>query len=344
MLPFISAAIPGIGGILRTEPEDFIVQEIPAYEPSGEGEHLILEITKRQVTTQAIANELSRLLGCDLDAIGFAGMKDRQAVTTQRFSVPSIQDASAKLKECSAKIKILGLHRNKIRKGHLLGNSFRIRIRQAHPDWQKRCQEIEALINAQGFPNFYGPQRFGRDGSNAAIGEKALKTGKLFGPKWRKWLMISALQSQLFNEYLCQRIADGLFAAALPGDVFGHLPRGGVFVSNSPSEEQPRLDSFEISPMGPIYGYKMMKAQGQAWLREEMILKKHDIDLDSFRVLKAEGSRRRTRLRPANFHIEIQDGDPVFCVELPSGTYATVFLNEFMKTADCQGEETDIED
>ena len=343
MLPFISDSVPGIGGVLRTEPEDFIVQELPAYEPSGEGEHLIIEITKRQITTQAIAGELARLLECPLDAVGFAGMKDRQAVTTQRFSVPA--DAAVdKLQECSAQVRILGLHRNKIRKGHLLGNRFRIRVRQAHPDWKSRCQEIGSLLASRGFPNFYGPQRFGREGGNAAIGEKALKTGKLFGPKWRRWLMISALQSQLFNEYLCQRIADGLFSTALSGDVFGHLPRGGVFVSTAPEEEQPRLDSFEISPMGPIYGYKMMKAKDRALRREEDLLAARGIDLESFRALKAEGSRRRIRLRPENFYLETQDGDPLFCVDLPAGTYATVFLNEFMKTADCQGEESDIDD
>lgn len=343
MLPFISSAIPGIGGLLRTEPEDFIVQELPAYEPSGEGEHLILEITKRQITTQAIANELSRLLGCSQDAVGFAGMKDRQAVTTQRFSVPANSDP-AKLQECSASVKVLGLHRNKIRKGHLAGNRFRIRVRQAHHDWPKRCQDISSLLCEKGFPNFYGPQRFGREGSNATIGEKALKTGKLFGPKWRKWLMVSAIQSLLFNEYLCQRIDDGLFATAISGDVFGHLPRGGVFVSTSPAAEQPRLDRFEISPMGPIYGYKMMPAQDQAALRESAVLAAHDLTLDAFRALKAEGSRRRLRLRPQNLSIETQEGDPVFCVDLPAGTYATVFLNEFMKIEECQGEEDDIDD
>ncbi|MBQ7567445.1 tRNA pseudouridine(13) synthase TruD [bacterium] len=338
MLPFISASVPGIGGSLRCCPEDFIVQELPAYEPCGDGEHLILEITKRQITTQAIANELARLLNCPLDAIGFAGMKDRQAVTTQRFSVPATVNADA-LADCSAQVRILGQHRNKLRKGHLLGNRFRIRVRNSHPDWEKRCQDISAILSAHGFPNFYGPQRFGREGSNAAIGEKALKTGKLFGPKWRKWLMISALQSQLFNEYLVQRINDGMFETALEGDVFGHLPRGGVFVSLEPDKEQPRLDQFEISPMGPIFGYKMMPAQNQAAIREQAILEAHGLNLSDFRSLKAEGSRRRMRLRPENFSIEKLDGDPVFCFDLPSGTYATILLNEFMKTDSGSDEE-----
>ncbi len=342
MLPFISHDIAGIGGLLRTEPEDFIVQEIPAYEPCGEGEHLIIEVTKRQITTQAISTELAHLLSCSPEAIGYAGMKDRQAVTTQRFSIPATASLST-LESCSGQVRVLGLHRNKIRKGHLLGNRFRIRIRKAHPDWKARCQSISQCLNAHGFPNFYGPQRFGREGNNAAIGAKALRTGKLFGPKWRKWLMISALQSQMFNDYLTRRLQDGLFETALEGDVFGHMPRGGVFLSLKPQEEQPRIDRFEISPMGPIFGYKMMATESLAHQREQALLEEQDIQLEDFRRLKAEGSRRRIRLTPQDLAIEEEEGDPVFSFELPAGTYATVFLNEFMKIEDCPGEEQDAE-
>ena len=342
MLPFVSASIPGIGGVLRTEPEDFIVQEIPAYEPGGEGEHLIIEVTKRQITTQAVVGELTRLLGCTPDAIGYAGMKDRQAVTTQRLSLP-FTAAETDFGGCTFQVKKLGLHRNKIRKGHLVGNHFQIRVRQAHSEWKERTQEIAACLNRSGFPNFFGPQRFGREGSNASIGEKALRTGKLFGPKWRKWLMISALQSQLFNEYLAQRLADGFFATALEGDVFGHLPRGGVFMSTQPQEEQPRLDRFEISPMGPLFGYKIMATSSLAAEREQAVLDAHDIKLEDFRPLKAEGNRRRIRLKPQNLQIEEREGDPVFSFDLPAGTYATVFLNEFMKVEDCPGEEQDAD-
>ena len=342
MLPFISQAIPGIGGVLRTEPEDFQVEEIPAYEPSGEGEHAILQVTKRQITTQAIANELSALLHCESDSIGFAGMKDRQAVTVQRFSVPASADLSL-LQNCSAQVKFLGYHNNKIRKGHLVGNRFQIRVRGANPDWHARCRDIEELLNSTGFPNFYGPQRFGREGNNAAIGEKGLKTGKLFGPKWRRWLMISALQSELFNQYLMRRLADGLFSTAIKGDIFGRLPKGGVFMSEDPSAEQPRLDNFEISPMGPIFGYKMMAAGHEALERERALLDERGIALESFRPLKAEGNRRRIRLRPQNLTLDSIEGDPLFRFELPAGTYATVFLNEFMKADDCSAEEQDAD-
>ena len=328
--------------MLRTEPEDFTVNELPAYEPSGEGEHLIVEITKRQITTQAIAQELARLLECSPDDVGYAGMKDRQAVTTQRFSIPAAADIS-KLSGCSAPVKIIGRHSNKIRKGHLTGNRFQIRVRGAHPDWKARCLAVQEYLNGHGFPNFYGPQRFGREGSNAEIGEKGVRTGRLFGPKWRRWLMISAFQSQLFNEYLTQRIQDGLFERALEGDVFGRLPRGGVFVSASPYDEQPRLDRFEISPMGPLFGCKLMRAAAQAAEREQAILDAHGIGLEDFRPLKAEGSRRRIRLRPQALSIDAVDGDPLFSFELPAGTYATVFLNEFMKVSECDGEEQDAE-
>lgn len=315
---------------MRSLPEDFKVQEIPAYEPSGEGEHLFLEVTKRQITTQAVIAELAHTLDIPSGDIGYAGMKDRQAVTTQRISVPAVAWPKSH-PDFTFKFKILGLHNNKLRTGHLKGNHFQIRLRQASPEWPELVSQISDELKIKGFANFYGPQRFGRDGNNAEVGLKALRSGKIFGPKWRKWLIISALQSELFNSWLNRRIEDGLFSVALKGDVFGKLPQGGIFYSQNPEEEQPRLNNFEISPLGPIFGYKMFKAKDEALEREKAILDEYSIDLEQFRVLKAEGSRRKIRLHIEGLQIAEEDGDPVFSFALPAGSYASVFMGEFMK-------------
>lgn len=336
MLPFITDEIPGIGGTLKRGPEDFEVAEMPAYEPSGNGEHVILEISKRSITTLAAINELAQKLEINAEDIGYAGMKDRHAVTVQRVSVPATADLG-KLSDMSFAVKALGLHDSKIKRGHLRGNRFAIRIRGAATDWKQKAADILALLNERGLPNFYGQQRFGRMGTNARDGERAIRQGFLRGPKWKRKLMISAFQSLLFNRWLERRIADGLFAKALKGDVFGRLPEGGVFLSMDPSAEQPRLDVFEISPMGPIFGHKMMKTKDEAAAREEEILASTATDdlpaitPDELKKMKAQGSRRRCRLKPEITLDEI-GGDPLFRFELPAGSYATVLLGEFMKT------------
>ena len=376
MIPYITEGLPGIGGSMRTLPEDFRVEEIPAYEICGCGEHLFLEITKRQITTQAAVKELAEFLGADTKDIGYAGMKDRQAVTAQRLSLPAaswpekllntsreniVRLASAPGGEgaeadtaslfappdnLTFKVKILGLHNNKLRTGHLSGNRFTIRLRGVRSDWREKAEPIAEALRERGFANFYGPQRFGREGNNAEIGLKGLQTGKLFGPKWRKWLMISALQSQLFNEWLERRIADGLFGRALCGDVFGKLPQGGIFYSLDPEAEQKRLDSFEITPMGPIFGGKMFKAQEEALKRENEILEKYGIELSAFKALKADGSRRRARLKIEDLRISEAEGEPVFSFTLPAGSYASVLMGEFIKedlSASESGEEETCE-
>lgn len=330
MLPYVTSDLPGLGGVLRTEPEDFVVEEVPSYEPSGEGEHLYLELTKRAITTPAMAGEVARALGVSNAEVGYAGMKDRCAVTTQRLSVPADCDPE-RLRDLPYGIRVLGRHGNKLRRGHLAGNRFRIRVRQAAPDWKPRAEAVAAVLRLRGWANFYGPQRFGLEGKNARAGENGVRTGKLFGPMWRRWLMVSAFQSELFNRYLAARLADGLFDRVLQGDICGRLPRGGVFLSEDPSAEQPRLDSFEISPMGPMFGHKMMQAGGEARAREQALLDSIDLRLEDFRKVKAEGSRRRFRLPLGDFAVEEVEGDPVFTFELPSGSYATVLLDEFMK-------------
>lgn len=353
MISYISENLPGIGGRMRTCPEDFDVAEIPAYDISGDGEHLFLEITKKQITTQAAISELAGILNCKSSDIGYAGMKDRQAVTTQRISVPAeiwpeeLHRTENGKEEFSIPegltftAKVLGRHNNKLKTGHLRGNRFKIRVRGAAENWKELTEPIRKAITERGFANFYGPQRFGRSGDNAQIGLKALHGEKLFGPKWRKWLIVSALQSELFNVWLSRRIKDGLFETALCGDVFGKLPQGGIFYSTEPQNEQPRLDAFEISPMGPIFGFKMFKAKEEALRREEEVLELYGIKTEDFRVLKAEGSRRRARIKAEDLHIETAEGDPVFCFTLPSGSYASVFMDEFMKNSAAAADEAE---
>lgn len=374
MIPFISEGIPGIGGRLRQEAEDFVVREVPGYEPTGSGEHLFIEVTKKNLTTEQVRTALVHCLGITSDDVGYAGKKDRMAITTQLMSIPSnsalekladIQEqVQAEYPNCALSVTPVAQHDQKLRIGHLSGNRFTIRVRQANRDWPALVEQTQQALAALGVANFFGLQRFGRRGDNARFGENAVRGKFVAGPKWQRRLLVSAFQSELFNRYLSWRIRDGLFGRALVGDVFGRLPSGGVFLSRDPQAEQPRLDSFEISPMGPIFGYKMMKCAEQAAEREEQVLRSIEnrsgaevsatedgevsalaqITLEDFRKAKAKGSRRRFRLAMPQLGIEEFEGDPVFSFELPSGSYATVFLNEFMKTDSLGCKEREIVD
>lgn len=332
---YVSAAFPGTGGRLKSEPEDFVVVELPAYEPAGEGPHRYLEVTKRDLTTPELVRRVARALELRADDIGYAGMKDRQAVTTQRLSIPEGPDLAALAGvDNLLEVRDLGLHHNKLRRGHLRGNRFRVRIRQAQAE---RAEPIRAYLQQHGWPNRFGTQRFGHEGDNLEGGLKILREGKSRLPGWKRDLLVSSVQAELFNRYLEQRLAEGTFEQVLAGDVCGKLPAGALFTVTEPAAEQPRLERFEISPTGPIFGFKMMAAAEEAGRREAALLEQAGLGLESFRPARAPGSRRRMRLPLEGFRLEEEGDDLVLEFELPAGSYATVLLEEFVKSGELMG-------
>ncbi|MBI3927132.1 MAG: tRNA pseudouridine(13) synthase TruD [Armatimonadetes bacterium] len=331
---YVSQPLPGVGGRLKAEPEDFELREVPAYEPAGEGPHRYFEITKRDRTTREVVEELAGALGIPPGDIGYAGLKDRRALATQRISLPAAAAGpEAGLEKVSGVLayRSLGCHHNKLRRGHLLGNRFRIRIRDVVAAAPERARAIQESLSRTGWPNFFGQQRFGRAADNAAAGREVLRTGRLRGPRWKRDLLLSAFQSELFNRVLKERIRRGDFLQILPGDLCARLPAGGMFAVESPQAELPRLKAFEISPTGPIFGYKMRCPQDAAWELERQVLEEEGLSLDSFRPARLPGSRRRLRLPLEEFQWEAQGSDLLVSFFLPGGSYATVLLEEFMK-------------
>jgi len=325
---YLTSDLPGTGGRLRAEPEDFRVWERPAYEPCGSGPHRYFDLTKRGDTTPFAIDSLARQLGVPARDIGYAGLKDRHAVTTQRISLPAEVDWTP----AADRLEHLGLHTNKLKRGHLWGNRFEIRVRDVHPAGAARAQAIAARLTAHGWANFYGVQRF--SSSNAEQGRRLLAGEKFRGPRWKADLLISAVQSELFNAWLEARCREGCFERILPGDVCAKLPAGGMFVGQ-PETEQERLDRFEITHTGPIFGSRMRAAEGAAAELEARVLAESGLTLKSFR---APGSRRRARL-PFAGSVEAEGADLIFRFELPAGSYATVLLGEFMKTGETVEEE-----
>ena len=174
----MTADLPGIGGRIKVNPEDFEVEEIPAYEPAGEGDHLFLWIEKRGMGAEYFTRQVAQRLGVPVGAIGTAGMKDRHAVTRQWVSAPV--EAEARLPQLEGEgLRVLRVsrHGNKLKAGHLHGNRFRILIREPNPvsDLADRVTAIVERLRQNGLPNFYGPQRFGRDGETLHLGLALLR-------------------------------------------------------------------------------------------------------------------------------------------------------------------------
>ena len=171
-LPHVTAACPGSGGRLKVDPEDFRVDELPAYLPSGAGPHLYLHVEKRGRTTRDVVRALARALGVGEREVGYAGLKDRAAVTTQWLSFPVARDPDpAALAGDGYRVLAASRHQNKLRPGHARGNAFEVAVRGGD---LAAAQRAAAALARAGLPNYYGPQRFGHGGANAALGRALL--------------------------------------------------------------------------------------------------------------------------------------------------------------------------
>lgn len=399
-LPHLTRDLPGIGGVLRQHPEDFEVHELPLYPASGDGEHVLCEIEKKGLSTFDAVDRLARALDANPRDIGFAGMKDADAVTRQHLTIPRVDVEKALAVEAHG-IKVLSAarHRNKLRLGHLAGNRFVIKVRETESNAVDVARPILDRLATTGMPNFFGEQRFGRRGDNHLVGAALLsgdanqviklllgtpiknvdpsnvfearrffeagdyeaamakwprssgierrvlarfintgsakKAMQLVEPKLKR-LWVSALQSRLFNDVVEVRL-DAL-GQLLEGDLAYLHDRGACFTVEDVAKEQPRADAFEISPTGPMLGYRMTLPQGAALAVEQAIYDRYGLDRESFKRPDLEGGkgdRRPIRVRPTETSLTsgTDEHGPFVAVgfTLPPGSFATVVMGEIMK-------------
>ncbi len=338
--PPATADLPGIGGTIRARPEDFVVEEIPAYEPDDapDGPHVLFWIEKRGRTTDDAVRAVARACGVPVGAVGVAGKKDRHAVTRQRLSVPAEAAAGlARLDEPD--LHVLGTprrHRNKLRIGHLRGNRFTVTVRDVAlpPDAaEARLSAKKTALEAHGgIENRYGVQRFGKDASNAAKGLARLREGRV-----RKGdIVVSAGQSVLFNHYLLARRLDGALRTAEAGDVVQRADTGGMFVCDDPDEVTARLRAGAAVLTGPMFGSRMRAppAGTPAAAREARTLAWGDVPAERLAALRraVPGTRRRLLVPVGDLAWTAQPEGAGCTVtlsfRLPAGSYATVLLDE----------------
>jgi tRNA pseudouridine13 synthase len=349
--PLWTADLPGIGGRLKSVPEDFEVEEIPAYEPSGSGEFIYLWLEKRGMGAEYFARQVARRLDLAPGEVGTAGLKDRQAVTRQMVSVPArVEDRLDRLEGEGIRVLRVSRHGNKLRPGHLHGNRFRVLIRDADPapNLEGHLTALRDRLRQEGVPNFYGPQRFGRDGETLRLGlalvrrepPPALPSGKrpnLRNPFLRK-LALSAAQAALFNHYLSRRLGDRLVRRVLPGDVMAKWPVGGMFVASDVAREQARFDARETVTAGPIFGRKTFPAAAEAAAREAAVLAEAGLTAASFAGFGklVLGTRRHNLVYVPDLAAAVEPDGVRMIFTLPAGSYATVLLREVMKNAEAE--------
>jgi tRNA pseudouridine13 synthase len=335
-LPLLTADLPGLGGRIRDRLEDFEVEEIPAYPACGSGDFLFLWVEKKGLGAEYFLQQVARRLGIRTGDVGVAGLKDRWAITRQMVSVPSqCQAQLAALEVDGIRVLSVDRHTNKLHSGHLKGNRFRIAIRDPEPDAVKHLDALMERLRLLGVPNYYGPQRFGRDGETAQTGLALLHRKRLHLKPFLRKLALSAVQSLLFNDYLARRLRDGLLHRVLPGDVLSKRATGGLFVAEDAEREQARFNAGETVPAGPIFGRKMMPALAEAADREAAILADANIGPEAFHGFGKllQGTRRHNLVFPEQLTWEQGEGVVRLDFFLPAGAYATVLLREVMKHA-----------
>jgi len=332
-LPYATAKSLRTLGKIRCVPEDFQVDEVAAYPPAGHGGHLFVRFEKRSQTTREAVAVLAKALGVNPRDVGVAGQKDKHAITTQWVSFERVSpEAALALSLPNLRVLAAVPHPHKLRTGHLRANRFVLVIREASDEASAR--EVLEQLAREGVPNYYGEQRFGVGERNVTRARAMLRgEAPLPRDRFERKLLMSALQSALFNEWLAERVADGLYARPIPGDLLRKEDSGGLFINEDNAAAERRMLDWEISATGPMFGASMRKPEGEAALREEAVFERSGITAEQLaaHAKLGEGTRRAARVRISEPHVEAIDGGLRLSFELPSGAYATTVLREIMK-------------
>jgi len=342
--------------LFNQSPRDFIVQEVPLYEFSREGEHLIVHIRKKDLTTWEMVEILAKSLDISPKDIGYAGLKDKYAMTTQYISIldkeKNLEEKIEKFQHPKIKILDITRHHNKIKIGHLKGNNFKIRLKKVLGVQKDKLDSTLKWIEKNGVPNYFGEQRFGVESSNFEDGKKIVEGKLKVRDKRLKKFLINSYQSHLFNLWLSKRVELSLllkefkereveeilklplnsledtksqkhFFKILRGDVLIHYPYGKAFIAQNIKEEAERFIRRDISVTGVLSGKRVIKAEDVARIFEEPFLKTN-IAKNGFRRYAwvfVEDIEKKYIEQKAHYELSFY---------LPKGAYATNII-DFLK-------------
>jgi tRNA pseudouridine13 synthase len=331
--PLMDVDLPHIDARIGPAAEDFVVDELPLYSHSGEGEHHYVRMEKRGFTTPAMVRAVTRAAGVDERDVGYAGLKDKHAVTRQWLSLPAkARPPSAWQLPEGIRVIEHTRHSNKLRTGHLLGNRFRITLDTPDLGALETAAATAEVLRARGLYNYFGGQRFGRrgDGLRQAI-DWLREGGKVHGvPRFLSKLYPSVIQAEVFNRYFSARRALGL-GELISGEVVRLDGAGAMFTVEDREREQPRLASGDVHLTGPIFGPKARPASQDAAALELSIVEELGLSAEVLEKLGrlAPGTRRDLIAPITDLSLSwAAVGRLAVEFSLPSGSYATEVIRQ----------------
>jgi tRNA pseudouridine13 synthase len=324
-------------GVLRAQSDDFIVEEDLGFAPAGTGQHVLLKVCKRDANTQWVARELAKVCGCRHMDVGYAGLKDRRAVAIQWFTVPKSaqsQDEWMALRTSEFEVMEAHAHTRKLPRGALAGNSFIIRVRDVTASDDQLTERV-GLIGQRGVPNYFGPQRFGREGSNLlriTAGLRALRPAE-------RGFVLSAARSLIFNVLLADRVRDGSWERLEAGDIANLDARGSVFaVDQTDATLLERCRQLDIHPTGPMWGRGLPASQGRISELEGRVAAQLSQAAELVQEAGMEQERRSLRLAVRDLQWSREGNSVVLRFKLARGSFATTVLREIFDVGGSEGE------
>ena len=324
--------VPAARARLRSEPEDFLIEEELGFAPAGDGPHVLLKVRKRDANTQWVARELARLCGCRPAEVGFAGLKDRRAVAVQWYSVPRRPASREWLSLRGNDFEVLEAHPHlrKLPRGALAANRFVIRIRTEEGDALElacRLGSRLAEIERRGVPNYFGPQRFGRDGGNLRRLHGAERL-----PRQQRGFALSAARSVIFNALLAARVSDGTWEQLRAGDVANLDERGSIFRIELPDPAlTERCRQLEIHPTGPLWGQGSPASAAEVLELETAVAARYPEAAGACTAAGMMQERRALRLAVRELRCEPERDSVRLHFRLTRGGFATAVLAELIE-------------
>lgn len=345
-----------INAHFNKDSRDFIVREVPLYEFSNDGEHLILHIQKKGISTNEALKIISQTIGIKVKDIGYAGLKDKQGLTSQYISINKKQSQNiSKIEDMGIKILETFTHKNKIKLGHLKGNKFFIRLKKVSKIDAIKLEQALSNISQNGFLNYFGYQRFGKFANNDEQGLQILKKEKKLKDKKLENFLISAYQSKLFNDYASSRmklshlantfsakefsdiykidinlskqiIEQKTYFKLIQGEILSHYPHGKLFECEDLKTDSQRFLAKDISPTGMLIGKTIQNNGFAKQIEDEIFSQSYDLCKD------LTGDRRYLWSFLENAKGSYDEEQAHFSIEftLQKGSYATIVLSELL--------------
>ncbi len=333
-------------GVLRQSLLDFVVHEQLRLSPSGSGGHEWLRVRKQGLTTVEVARRIARAAGVGLREVGYAGLKDRHAVVEQWFSVPVLPTGTCDWQTLGDGVEVLDSvrHGQKLRQGALAGNAFEIVVREVQGS-RERLEDALMRLRLQGFPNYFGEQRFGIDAGNIERARDMLSGRRRVRDRFLRGLYLSSARAHIFNKVLAARVQTGCWGSVLPGEALMLAGTRSFFVVEDIDHElRRRLELGDLHPSGPLWGEGDAPTRAQALALEEQVAAEEAVLRDGLAAAGLAHGRRPLRAIPQSLEVQWRDARTLrICFRLPPGSYATACIRSLVGYRDARGPSDDAE-